>query len=110
VVLVSYFPSLLRPILALGFFINFSLFLPYPGTETPRNALTLFLVRMVSNSAVATTTPCVDSPQLSICQELVETLDQKPNRVIFSGKPATLTPESEILKSSKPVPARKPYV
>jgi hypothetical protein len=41
-------------------------------------------------------------------QELVETLDQKPNRVIFSGKPATLTPESEILKSSKPVPARKP--
>jgi ABC-type transporter Mla subunit MlaD len=39
---------------------------------------------------------------------LVETLAQKPNRVIFSGKPATLTPESEILKSSKPVPARKP--
>jgi ABC-type transporter Mla subunit MlaD len=39
---------------------------------------------------------------------LVETLAQKPNRVIFSGKPATLTPEAEILKSSKPVPARKP--
>jgi ABC-type transporter Mla subunit MlaD len=39
---------------------------------------------------------------------LVETLAQKPNRVIFSGKPATLTPESEILKSSKPMPARKP--
>jgi ABC-type transporter Mla subunit MlaD len=39
---------------------------------------------------------------------LVETLAQKPNRVIFSGKPATLTPESEILKSSKPLPARKP--
>jgi len=31
-----------------------------------------------------------------------------PNRVIFSGKPAKLTPESEILKSSKPLPARKP--
>jgi ABC-type transporter Mla subunit MlaD len=39
---------------------------------------------------------------------LVETLAQKPNRIIFSGKPATLMPEAEILKSSKPVPARKP--
>ena len=39
---------------------------------------------------------------------LVETLAEKPNRVIFSGKPAKLTPESEILKSSKPVPAKKP--
>jgi ABC-type transporter Mla subunit MlaD len=41
-------------------------------------------------------------------KELVETLAQKPNRIIFSGKSATLTPESEILKSSKPLPARKP--
>ncbi len=41
-------------------------------------------------------------------KELVGTLAAKPNRVIFSGKPATLTPESEILKSSKPMPARKP--
>jgi ABC-type transporter Mla subunit MlaD len=41
-------------------------------------------------------------------KELVETLAQKPNRVIFSGKPATLTPESEILKSSKPLPAKRP--
>ena len=41
-------------------------------------------------------------------KQLVGTLAEKPNRVIFSGKPATLTPESEILKSSKPVPARKP--
>jgi len=41
-------------------------------------------------------------------KELVGTLAEKPNRVIFSGKPATLTPESEILKSSKPVPATKP--
>jgi len=39
---------------------------------------------------------------------LVETLAEKPNRIIFSGKPATLTPESEILKSNKPLPARKP--
>jgi ABC-type transporter Mla subunit MlaD len=39
---------------------------------------------------------------------LIQALAEKPNRVIFSGKPATLTPESEILKSSKPLPARKP--
>jgi ABC-type transporter Mla subunit MlaD len=40
-------------------------------------------------------------------KQLVGTLAEKPNRVIFYGKPATLTPESEILKSSKPMPARK---
>jgi len=39
---------------------------------------------------------------------LVETLAEKPNRLIFSGKPAKLTPESEILKSSKPLPAKRP--
>jgi len=39
---------------------------------------------------------------------LVQELAEKPNRIIFSGKPATLTPESEILRSSKPLPARKP--
>ena len=39
---------------------------------------------------------------------LLESLAQKPNRIIFSGKPATLTPEAEILRSSKPLPARKP--
>jgi ABC-type transporter Mla subunit MlaD len=39
---------------------------------------------------------------------LVDELAEKPNRVIFSGKPAQLTPESEILKSSKPLPATKP--
>jgi ABC-type transporter Mla subunit MlaD len=38
---------------------------------------------------------------------LVQALAEKPNRIIFSGKPATLTPESEILKSSKPLPAKK---
>jgi ABC-type transporter Mla subunit MlaD len=41
-------------------------------------------------------------------KELVENLAEKPNRIIFSGKPITLTPESEILKSSKPLPATKP--
>jgi ABC-type transporter Mla subunit MlaD len=41
-------------------------------------------------------------------KEVVETLAQKPNRIIFSGKPITLTPESDILKSSKPLPATKP--
>ncbi len=41
-------------------------------------------------------------------KELVETLAEKPNRIIFSGKPEKLTPESEILKSSKPLPARRP--
>jgi ABC-type transporter Mla subunit MlaD len=39
---------------------------------------------------------------------LVDALAEKPNRIIFSGKPAVLTPESEILKSSKPLPAKKP--
>src|SRR6201993_3643456 len=39
---------------------------------------------------------------------LVEELAQRPNRIIFGGKPPNLTPESEILKSSKPVPATKP--
>jgi ABC-type transporter Mla subunit MlaD len=39
---------------------------------------------------------------------LVETLAEKPNRLIFSGKPAKLTPEAEILKSSKPLPAKSP--
>ena len=39
---------------------------------------------------------------------LVETLAEKPNRLIFSGKPAKLTPEAEILKSAKPLPAKKP--
>ena len=39
---------------------------------------------------------------------LVEALAEKPNRLIFSGKPANLTPEAEILKSSKPLPAKRP--
>ena len=39
---------------------------------------------------------------------LVESLAEKPNRVIFSGKAAKLTPEEEIIKSGKPLPAKKP--
>ena len=39
---------------------------------------------------------------------LVDELAQRPNRIIFGGNPPNLTPESEILKSSKPVPAIKP--
>jgi ABC-type transporter Mla subunit MlaD len=39
---------------------------------------------------------------------LVDELAQRPNRIIFGGKPPNLTPEVEILKSSKPVPGTKP--
>jgi virulence factor Mce-like protein len=37
---------------------------------------------------------------------ITEALGEKPNRLIFSGKANTLTPEAEILKSQKPVPAK----
>jgi ABC-type transporter Mla subunit MlaD len=39
---------------------------------------------------------------------LVQSLAEKPNRVIFSGKAPQLTPESEIIKSREPLPAKKP--
>jgi ABC-type transporter Mla subunit MlaD len=39
---------------------------------------------------------------------LVETLGEKPNRLIFSGKANKLTPEADIIKSRKPLPARSP--
>ena len=39
---------------------------------------------------------------------ITEALGEKPNRLIFSGKPKMLTPESEILKSKEPLPAKKP--
>jgi hypothetical protein len=39
---------------------------------------------------------------------LVDELAEKPNRVIFSGKSPKLTPEDEIIKSNKPLPAQKP--
>jgi ABC-type transporter Mla subunit MlaD len=39
---------------------------------------------------------------------ITEALGEKPNRLIFSGKPNKLTPEAEIIKSSKPLPAKQP--
>src|SRR3954471_140449 len=39
---------------------------------------------------------------------ITESLAEKPNRIIFSPKAPKLTPESEILKSKEPVPAKKP--
>lgn len=39
---------------------------------------------------------------------LVDALSEKPNRLIFSGKATQLTPESDIIKSTKPLPAKKP--
>jgi ABC-type transporter Mla subunit MlaD len=37
---------------------------------------------------------------------LVDALSEKPNRLIFSGKAGKLTPEEDIIKSNKPLPAR----
>jgi len=37
---------------------------------------------------------------------ITESLGEKPNRIIFSGKAKTLTPEAEILKSKEPMPAK----
>jgi ABC-type transporter Mla subunit MlaD len=39
---------------------------------------------------------------------ITESLGEKPNRIIFSGKGNKLTPEAEILKSKEPLPAKKP--
>jgi phospholipid/cholesterol/gamma-HCH transport system substrate-binding protein len=39
---------------------------------------------------------------------ITEALGEKPSRLIFSGKTKTLTPETEIIKSQKPLPARQP--
>ena len=39
---------------------------------------------------------------------ITQALGEKPNRLIFSGKPQKLTPEEEILRSNKPLPAVKP--
>lgn len=39
---------------------------------------------------------------------LVDTLAEKPNRIIFSGKAKKLTPEEQILQSKKPLPATQP--
>jgi hypothetical protein len=37
---------------------------------------------------------------------LTKTLAEKPNRILFSGKQEPLPSETEILRSSKPVPVR----
>ena len=39
---------------------------------------------------------------------LVDTLAEKPNRIIFSGKANKLTPEEQILKSHEALPAKAP--
>jgi ABC-type transporter Mla subunit MlaD len=39
---------------------------------------------------------------------LVDTLAEKPNRIIFSGKANKLTPEDQIIKSRQPLPAKTP--
>ena len=39
---------------------------------------------------------------------LVDTLAEKPNRIIFSGKANKLTPEELILKSKEALPGKKP--
>lgn len=39
---------------------------------------------------------------------LIDALSEKPNRLIFSGKAPQLTPEDEIIKSKRPLPAKKP--
>jgi len=39
---------------------------------------------------------------------LIDTLSEKPNRLIFSGKANKLTPEDEIIKSRKVLPAKQP--
>jgi ABC-type transporter Mla subunit MlaD len=39
---------------------------------------------------------------------ITESLGEKPNRIIFSPKANKLTPEAEILKSQKPLPAKQP--
>jgi ABC-type transporter Mla subunit MlaD len=39
---------------------------------------------------------------------LVDTLAEKPNRIIFSGKANKLTPEDQIIKSHQALPARQP--
>ena len=39
---------------------------------------------------------------------ITQELGERPNRLIFGGKANKLTPEAEIIKSSKPLPAKSP--
>lgn len=41
-------------------------------------------------------------------KEFSKSIGEKPNRVIFSGKPTQLQPESNILKAQQPLPAKPP--
>ena len=59
--------------------------------------------RMQELSVVLDNLKVVSTHAKALIQELAE----KPNRLIFSGKPKTLTSEEEILKSKKPLPAVK---
>jgi len=68
-----------------------------PAAKHVRNQLPMYLQVTLLIKVVTT-----------YAEARVETLAEKPNRVIVSGKPAQLTPEAEILKGSKPLPAKKP--
>ena len=69
-------------------------------TRTDRNLNN----RMQELSVVLENLKVVSTHAKALTQQLAE----KPNRLIFSGKPKTLTTEEEILKSRKPLPAVKP--
>ena len=59
--------------------------------------------RMQELSVVLENLKVVSTHAKALTQQLAE----KPNRLIFSGKAQKLTPEDEILKSKKPLPAVK---
>ncbi len=69
-------------------------------TRTDRN----LNARMQELSVVLENLKVVSTHAKGLTQQLAE----KPNRLIFSGKPKTLTSEEDILKSRKPLPAVKP--
>ena len=69
-------------------------------TRTDRNLSS----RMQELSVVLENLKVVSTHAKAITQQLAE----KPNRLIFSGKAQKLTPEEEILRSNKPLPAVKP--
>ena len=59
--------------------------------------------RMQELSVVLDNLKVVSTHAKALTQQLAE----KPNRLIFSGKAQKLTPEREIIKSDKPLPAVK---
>ena len=60
--------------------------------------------RMQELSVVLDNLKVVSTHAKALTQQLAE----KPNRLIFSGKPQKLTSEADILKSKKPLPAVQP--